>query len=508
MAMGEAYDGLKNSVHQIEDAETVERKPVSAQILQNSFFILTARVIQAFTSFFVVIAVARYLSVADYGRYAYIMALVTSSMAIAYFGIQFVLIREIARNRERAPEMVGAALKLRSILLLCGALVAVTALLLEGFGPRDMAGGFIAIVSEALMAYSMLSRSVFQAFERMIYEPLITMVYGLVQLVAVGAVVIADLGLVWIFAAVALANLAQFLLASRIMTKNFVLPSLRVPSPVFWSFFRDAAVIGLGVFFYQNLFRIHVIMLEWLKNVEQVSFFQVPHSLIIQFTLAPMSLIAAVFPVCSKLIHEDIHAAEQIMEKVLRAILFFAAFVSFNICVFSQEILVLAFGAKFAPSGPALAVLAWAFIPLTLDLLFNAALVIQNQQRYSLYYASGACVFAAVASYLLVPSMGFMGSAWVALAAYILVTMFSYYFARKVGVKLRFGKAAPMTVLAAAAAVAAAFWLKPVSLILAAATGSILYFGILFLGGCVTLQEIEAFKTAVRGGRRGEIVKR
>ena len=176
--------------------------------------------------------------------------------------------------------------------------------------------------------------------------------------------------------------------------------------------------------------------------------------------------------------------------------------------VFSREILVFAFGAKFAPSGAALAILAWAFIPLTLDMLFNAALVIMNQQRYSLYYASGTCVFAAVASLLLVPSMGYTGSAWVALAAYTIVTMFSYYFARKVGVKLRFGKAAPMTVLAVAVAVAAAVWLKPVSLILAAATGSILYFGILFLGGCVTLQEIEAFKKAVCGGRREEIVKR
>lgn len=506
--MGETYDGLEKRAKRIAGPEEVEGKPVSVQILQNSFFTLAARVIQAFTSFFVVIAVARYLSIGDYGRYAYIMALVTSSMAIAYFGIQFVLIRDVARNRERAAEIVGAALKLRSILVVCGASVAVTALLLKGFGPREMAGGIIAIVSEALMAYSMLSRSVFQAFERMIYEPLITMVYGLVQLAAVGAVVIAGLGLVWIFAALALSNLAQFLLASRIMTKNFVRPSLKVPSPVFWGFFRDAAVIGLGVFFYQNLFRIHVLMLEWVKDIEQVPFFQVPHSLIVQFTLVPMSVVAAVYPVCSKLIHEDIHAAERLMEKVLRAILFFAAFVSFNVCVFSQEILVLAFGAKFAPSGAALAVLAWAFIPLTLDMLFNAALVIMNQQRYSLYYASGTCVFAAVASFLLVPSMGYMGSAWVALAAYMLVTMFSYYFARKVGVKLRFGRAAPMTVLAVAVAVTAAFWLKPVSLILAAATGSILYFGILFLGGCVTLQEIEAFKTAVRGGRRGEIVKR
>ncbi|MBI5826122.1 MAG: oligosaccharide flippase family protein [Deltaproteobacteria bacterium] len=80
-------------------------------VIKNSIFILMARGIQIAASFFVIIAVARYLSVELYGDYAYIIALVSSVMALTYFGIQQVTIREIAMDRANAHIHLGSALR-------------------------------------------------------------------------------------------------------------------------------------------------------------------------------------------------------------------------------------------------------------------------------------------------------------------------------------------------------------------------------------------------------------
>jgi O-antigen/teichoic acid export membrane protein len=168
----------------------VEQKDVSStRILKNSIFILLSRGIQIASSFFVVVVVARYLSVDQYGEYSYILAFVSSIMALAYFGIQSVLIREIANDNTLAAQILGAAIELRTLLSIIAVLALCISMYVMELRGLLLAAGFIAIASEFFLSFSMLSKSVFQAFEKMIYEPFIALMNGLVLSIGIAAVI-------------------------------------------------------------------------------------------------------------------------------------------------------------------------------------------------------------------------------------------------------------------------------------------------------------------------------
>src|SRR3990167_5432397 len=86
----------------------------AARVVKNSFFILAARGIQILSSFFILVAVAKYLTVQGYGDYSFVTALVSSVMALTYFGIQRIIIREISRDRTKARQYLGSAILMRT----------------------------------------------------------------------------------------------------------------------------------------------------------------------------------------------------------------------------------------------------------------------------------------------------------------------------------------------------------------------------------------------------------
>jgi O-antigen/teichoic acid export membrane protein len=196
-------------------------------------------------SYFAVVAVARYLSLEDFANYSYVTALVASFLAISYFGTQQVLVREIARDHDHARGYLGVALTLRLGLALAAAGGAMVAALALGLGAALTAAVAIAAAAEVFFVLALLLRAVFQAFERMRYEPLVTAAHCLLLLAGVAAVLHYDLGFLWLMAALGLPRLGQCLAAGVLAFSRLARPSFRGLAPLFKPFWRAALVIGL-----------------------------------------------------------------------------------------------------------------------------------------------------------------------------------------------------------------------------------------------------------------------
>lgn len=463
-------------------------------MIKNSIFILFSRGIQIASSFLILVAVARYLSVEQYGEYTFIIAFVSSVMSLTYFGIQQVLIREIAKNRDNAGLHIGSAIQLRTSLSGVAILVLIFSMFFMRLTWVAAAGVVIVIVSELFLAFTMLSKAVFQAFEKMVFEPVVALIYSLILLISVGAAIYLNTGFLGFLVATAVSNAIQFGIVARILSTRFVRPVFNTDKGALWRFFRDSSVIGLGVFFYQNLFRINVLMLKWFGKLEDVAFFQVPHNLIMQIGLLPAAFVAAFFPVFSRMIHNEPSKAVDIYEKAFRYLFVFSLISAISLSLFSSEIIDVLFGSKYANSANALILVSWAIIPLSIDMLLNSVLISMNKQRYSVIYGGVILGINFLAGPLLIPLYGYTAAACMALFSYTLLSFFSLYFISKNGFPLVLDKIMSKTVLAGLIGGIVILSLKPISISFAAFFGILIYFIVLLATRVLPTNELILFK--------------
>ncbi len=477
-------------------------KSLSKGVLKNSFFILLARGIQLLSAFVVAIAVARYLSITQYGEYSFLVAFVSSIMALAYFGIQQILIREIAMGGASAARVLGAAVKLRMLLSLVAATIIVVSLFSMKLPRMLIEAGLIAVVSEFCLSFSMLSKALFQALEKMIYAPLVSILYSVVLLAGVAAVISFHLGFLWLFSALALANFAQLVTASVILSRKFVLPLFSVERDMFRRFFKDSLVIGVGIFFYQNLFKINVLMLRWVGSINDVSYFSAPHNLIVQLQVVPLALTTAIFPVFSRLIATDRKRMIAIYEKIFRVMFIASAFAAVMLSLFAREIIMLMFSSKFEQSVAALAIVSWAVIPLTLDMLLNGVLIAMNKQKYSVIYAGVTIALNFLASLLFIPRYGFIAASYIAVLSYALLFLCTQYIMARNGVKIAMTRTVVNTIVATGMAAGAIMIVKPFSIIASLIAGSCAFSLAVMATGAITVQELMLLRESLRTARR------
>jgi len=400
-------------------------------ILRNTFSVGLAQILQLGANFFVLIAIARYLPIAVYGDFVFATTLANTMMTLSYFGIQEAMVREIAKDRDNAALYFGDALTLRGILASLAMLGTVAYAAWSDISPELALAICIAVAGEAMRTHAMLFRAIFQAFERMRIEPLISSMYAVISAILVGGVIFFGLGLLAIIAALAGIHLLHLLISARLVLTRFLRPSLHFRRNALWTMFKYAAVIGLGIFLYQNLFRITALMLKWMSTSEQLAIFNAPYELVMKLGMAPQALMLALFPTIARLLVENAAEAKALFDTIFRRLFLITFLVSLLLSLFARDAVLMAFGDKFVHAVPIMEIVSWSFCILTLDMFFTNLLVAINKQLYDVITAGACIVINTVGTYLVIPRFGALGAAWVLLFVNLLLLGMSMLFSRR-----------------------------------------------------------------------------
>lgn len=402
--------------------------------LAGNFLALAAsRLVQIGSGFVVLVAVARTLSIDAFGRYSSLSALAGAVVALTYFGIQQVMIREMVADRPHADRIMGRAVTLRLLLALASAAALGAAGMIFGYDRQMLLGLALAFGLEACRSMGMLGCAVFQAYERMDYEPPLSIVSGLASLACVGLALWLGWGFVGALGGLCVAAVLHMGLVWHVAGRFLAKPSFAFDRASLWRMFATASVVGLGIFFHQNLFRANTLMLSWLGGLASVAAFQAPHEFILKLEILPQALMLAVFPALTRLAGADPAAAGRLFRLTFRHTLQAMALPSILLAFYAEPACVLLFGQKFDGAAAVMRLLALALAPLALDMLVNNLLVAIGRQRYALYYAAAALGLNVAANAYAVPHYGAPGSAVVALGSYVWLLAFSTRFAARHG---------------------------------------------------------------------------
>uniref|UniRef100_I2PYH8 Membrane protein involved in the export of O-antigen and teichoic acid n=1 Tax=Desulfovibrio sp. U5L TaxID=596152 RepID=I2PYH8_9BACT len=452
--------------------------PQPGSLARNFLSLAASRAVQVATGFGVLLAVARSLPLDDYGRYATVTALAGAVAAITYGGIQQVMIRDLAAGRADTPVIVGRAIVLRLFLTVAAGLVLGGIGLFPG-GPIPLGPALaLAFGIEACRAMGLLGCAVFQAYERMAYEPPLAVLSGAASLALVGLALFSGQGLPGVLAALLLAAGLHAALVWRVVVRSLVRPAFDRDRAALLRMLAATSVVGLGVFFQQNLFRANTLALAWLSNLSAVADFQAPHEFVLKLEILPQALMLAVYPVLARLAPADRPAAGRLYRLVFAQTLYAMALPAILLAVYAEPACLLLFGEKFAGAAPVLRLLALAVAPLALDMLVNTLLVALGRQRYALFYAAAALALNILGNLYAAPRHGAAGAAVVAVASYLWLLAFSSRFAARHGFRPR--AAGPLLRVGCAGAVClgACLLLRHAPL-LGATAGTAVYAGVL-----------------------------
>jgi len=284
-----------------EEAQTSPGVTSAGRILANTGFRAIADIGSKIASIALYVVMARRLGDAAFGVFTFGFAFVTLVTTFANLGQPAILTREVARDHRRLHDYLANTLALQLALGVPALILAVGLHEALGFeaGARTVVLLLgLAVVAEALMATCFAT---FQAFERLVYIPIVlitqrwvTAGVGIAAL-ALGAGV-ETVSAIYLAGAVGALILALYCLFTRVAR-----PRLEVRVKRWWPLMRVALPVGIAGVFATILFRVDIALLGWFEDDSVVGDYGAAYRLLESTLFISWSIGTAVYPVFSRL---------------------------------------------------------------------------------------------------------------------------------------------------------------------------------------------------------------
>ncbi|HBT26454.1 MAG TPA: flippase, partial [Pseudothermotoga sp.] len=211
-------------------------------ITKNTLALMITSVVSKAFAFITLILLARYLGSENYGKLAFAMALTSFFTVIIDFGLSSLIVREVARRKEKAGPYLGTFSLFKVPLAIAVFLILG---LIAYFSSYDHNTKFLILIFgiyTILLSYSTFFISFFRAFEKMEYETLIRSVEKILLLALTVVFIYLNRGLLnfaipYLTSSVIAAVLAFFFVLRKISTpkvlfnKKFLMNTLKEALP-------------------------------------------------------------------------------------------------------------------------------------------------------------------------------------------------------------------------------------------------------------------------------------
>jgi len=385
-------------------------------ITKNTMALMVTSVVSKAFAFITLILLARYLGSEDYGKLAFVMALTSFFTVIADFGLSSLIVREVAREKEKAGVYLGTFSVFKMLLAV---VVFLALVLISHFGGYDYNTEILVLVFgiyTILLSYSTFFISFFRAFEKMEYETLIRSIEK-VLLIALTVVFIylnrqlLDLAIPYLASSVIAAVLAFFFVLRKIST-----PKVLFNKKFLMNTLKEALPFALTSIFVVIYFKTDTVMLSLMVGDRAVGIYNAAHNLIDGLIfLVPYPLSMALYPIMSRYAVNSIEKLRKIYTYGFLASLLLGLAGVLFVLKFKEEIILLVYGEEYVEAAKVLAVLVWTFLVICVSTISSTLLNAVNRQRIVTIGTAIGASLNVVFNYLLIPKYSYVGAAYATL---------------------------------------------------------------------------------------------
>jgi len=481
------------------------------RIVENLLILGTGQIATWLLSMIYLLLIGRYLGPERQGELALAGAMVGVLALGISLGMETRIIREVARAPERAGALVGAALRIRLLLLLPALAALFLGMRMAHFDEQTRTVALILALSTALGSLNSLLMAALQGLERMSYGVRGAVGLNLLEVVF-ALILIAFHGGVVLFALLTVPATLILLWLGTIWFRRHVRVARHLPPGEI-----RAMLIGSLPFWASGIF------LSFYLQIDSVILGAVAGSAAVGIYAPATRLFAVAFflpgivgtvtqPLLSRLGVTAGSDFRQVTRKSLALLLLGAMPLTIGLCSFSGPLILGIFGPAYRPSIPVLTVLGLCVIPSFLSMQAASILAAANRQWVWTAVMATCCVLNPLLNLAIIPRAvatwhnGALGAAYALLATELLMGATALIVLRTILWDRAFLRLALQVALAGAGQALVIRLGTPIPAPLAQALGLALYLGLVLRLGALPPSERTLIWHVLRAklGRRGE----
>ena len=455
----------------------------SQRIVKNAVIGIAAGVIGGvvYLATTIVIAHNPNVSIAEFGKYQWVLSFAMIAQLVADSGLPRMMIREIAKDPSCVGKITGASAALIWVISIGIFLIVGVIAFFLPYG-NDLKLAVMLMTLGTLATFHAAGYSaVLRAFEDNELNYLGFILQKILLFVFILIMLHFKTGLIGFVIAHLVSNILLWNFYHILVAKFYTKVKLQVDLPLWKELFFTAIPMGGGVMLRQLALHIDIFILGLItKNMTIVGLFGGPYRLSWSLRTIPQTLSLPLYPLYSR----TAHFAPERFGDVYRQSLKFFTLIGVPFAVFftawSKPLLTLALGNRFLPALPAMQLLGLGLIPFFMSTIFQylfAALDAQKGFFFSTLFGSGLRVLLLVA---LIPRYNFVGPALAFVCAETLTVGVWIYQLNKLGYPANFMRMIWRPLLAGTAMVLVLFAVSssPLAWQIAGAALSIVIYGL------------------------------
>lgn len=399
-------------------------------ILKQTSYVFLAQVLTKSVGFFYTLFLARTLGVSDFGLFTVALAYFAIISSFSDFGLNRFLIREVARNKLQAHELLPNIIVLR--VTLTAVTFAVFAVFLYLFDQNKLRVSLILLATLAILPQSIALTfdGVFAALRKLQFSAGALLFSSVFTALAGFFLVSKGFGSIGAVNALILGQLVYAVILIVFLLKSQKIHFSIISFPVMKKAIRGSLPYGILGVLGLLYFRIDAVLLSYLKGSFETGIYGAAYKFLEAITFIPSAISLAIFPILSKLHDSDMQYVRKLYFKSLKVMGIFGVAVLLGYILILPKIII-TFLPDYIPSIQAIRILAisipfiFAHVP-AVSVLFSTDRYLKQVILLSIL----TLVFNLTANLIFIPSFGFIAASWITVLSEILSFIIFFLFTK------------------------------------------------------------------------------
>lgn len=361
------------------------------------------------------IFIGRELGPTDAGIFNLGITFYTIVFALSAWGLQELLVREVAPKREESGRYLVNYLAIR--LFLTAAVYGLMLLCLYWFLPYSPLTKIViqilalAVFPEAIFS---LLQALFEAYENLFPPTLAAAVTSAFKL---------GIGLWLLFSGADVLAVVWVVPLGSILSVLILLPFVRrlyrqsemVPGRLDWAFIRwqlsyTPSFVVIHLFALLD-YQTDTFLISLFLSETEVGWYGAAQTILLAFWMLPTAIRAAIYPLMSRYQQQDVAKLKTLYKKSSQYLIIAVLPVVVGVYIVAPDLIMLIFGEAFAPAVPALRWSIWAVIFALCNVPSARLMIVYNRQREAAWLTGLSMSVNVVLNLLLIPHYGIVGAA-------------------------------------------------------------------------------------------------
>lgn len=332
---------------------------------------------------------------------------------LADFGLDTVLIRQLAIRAATAPNPVGDFVVLKLVTASLAYLVVLALGVLLGYGGDVLA--YLALYGLTLFAsiFTNLFTAVLQAALSIKSLLPVNVIVNTLYLGLVVAVWSLKAPLMTLFAiGVAVEALTALWIGLIVVQRHArIWPRFGRPYP-YWTLFKRAAPLGVFSLLVMAYFRIDTILVSKIAGDEALAYysavFRITEALLVLSGAVSVSLLPLMSGYMTGVVPQP--RIKLLYGQVFRVLTLVSVLIATVLTIWSDDILRLLYSSRYSPAAAGLSILSWSVVFMSLNNISTTTLLALDKRRALLPVAAGSLCVNIIVNLALIPRWGFLGA--------------------------------------------------------------------------------------------------